>query len=272
MAKVLVIEDNPVNMKLAMLLLHNAGHVVLSAIDAESGLALMSAERPDLILMDFQLPGMDGLAATTLLKKNPATALIPVILLTAAAMHSNPGLELGCDAFIEKPLRYQELKGAIDTLLAQGRIPAPSNMTSVNLGEQGAPLVASASCPGVVLSQVDGVRAVDVTVLEKLIGSDPSVISEFLESFQINAEKIAQKLKQACTARQSIKVGKLAHMLKSSAYIVGAWPLAELCGEVETAAKADSAEMLSELLPRFEQELDAVNRALTFLQNRFVDE
>ena len=86
MATVLVIEDNPANMKLASLLLRNAGHTVLCAVDAETGLTLARAERPDLILMDVQLPGMDGLAATALLKRDPATAVIPVIALTAMAM------------------------------------------------------------------------------------------------------------------------------------------------------------------------------------------
>ena len=63
MAKILVVEDNPDNMKLAVFLLESAGHTVLSATDAEWGLILARAERPNLILMDIQLPGMDGLAA-----------------------------------------------------------------------------------------------------------------------------------------------------------------------------------------------------------------
>ena len=85
MARILIIEDNPANMKLASLLLRNAGHTALCAVDAETGLTLARAEQPDLILMDIQLPGMDGLAATALLKKDPATAAIPVIALTAMA-------------------------------------------------------------------------------------------------------------------------------------------------------------------------------------------
>ncbi len=61
MARILVIEDNPDNMTLSVLLLHSAGHTVFSAVDAEAGLTLAHAELPDLILMDIQLPGMDGL-------------------------------------------------------------------------------------------------------------------------------------------------------------------------------------------------------------------
>ena len=119
MARILVIEDNRENLKLATLLLLNAGHVVLSAIDAESGLILARGELPDLILMDIQLPGMDGLAATALLKQDPATAAIPVIALTALAMKADQEKSrlAGCDAYIAKPLRYKELYAAIDSLM-----------------------------------------------------------------------------------------------------------------------------------------------------------
>jgi two-component system cell cycle response regulator DivK len=119
MARILVIEDNPANMKLACLLLAKGGHSVLTAIDAEAGLAVARAENPELILMDIQLPGMDGLAATGLLKADPATAKIPVIALTAMAMKEDQEKTrlAGCDAYIAKPLRYLELYAAIDTLL-----------------------------------------------------------------------------------------------------------------------------------------------------------
>ena len=128
MAKILVIEDNVANTKLVSLLLSDAGHTVLSAIDAETGLALARSDQPDLILMDLHLPGMDGLAATALLKRNSTTAAIPVIVLTAMAMKTdreNSQLA-GCDAYIAKPLRYKELYAVIDTLLAKGRSPAAS--------------------------------------------------------------------------------------------------------------------------------------------------
>ena len=121
MVTVLVIEDNPANMKLASLLLRNVGHAVLCATDAETGLTLARAERPDLILMDIQLPGMDGFAATAMLKQDPATAGIPVIALTAMAMKEDQekSQAAGCDAYISKPLRYQELYAAIGALLAK---------------------------------------------------------------------------------------------------------------------------------------------------------
>ena len=86
MATVLVVEDNPANMTLATFLLKSAGYAVLSATDAEAGLSLARTEQPDLVLMDIQLPGMDGLEACAILKKSEATRDIPVIALTALAM------------------------------------------------------------------------------------------------------------------------------------------------------------------------------------------
>jgi two-component system cell cycle response regulator DivK len=130
MATILIVEDNPANMKLTSLLLDNVGHTVLCAVDAETGLTLARDDQPDLILMDLQLPGMDGLAATALLKQDPATAAIPVIALTAMAMKEDreKSKVAGCDAYIAKPLRYKELYAAIDTLLAKGKPAGETNL------------------------------------------------------------------------------------------------------------------------------------------------
>lgn len=131
MAIILIIEDNPVNMKLVSLLLLNVGHTLLSATDAETGLALACLHRPDLILMDIQLPGMDGFAATRLLKQDPGTAAIPIIALTAMAMKEDQEKvrAAGCDAYIAKPLRYKELYATIDALLTNPK----SHTHGVNL-------------------------------------------------------------------------------------------------------------------------------------------
>jgi len=115
MSKVLVIEDNAANMSLATFLLQSAGHTVIGATNAEAGLTLARDEHPDLILMDIQLPGMDGLQATALLKKDEATKAIPVIALTALAMKGDEERirAAGCDGYIAKPMRYREFLATI---------------------------------------------------------------------------------------------------------------------------------------------------------------
>ena len=136
MANILIIEDNAANMKLASMLLRNVGHQVVCAADAETGLMLARSELPALILMDVQLPGMDGLAATGLLKRDPRTAGIPIIALTAMAMQSDreKSRVAGCDAYIAKPLRYQELYAAIDKLLPAGQMQHCDAMPRLDSG------------------------------------------------------------------------------------------------------------------------------------------
>ena len=133
MARILIIEDNQANLKLTSLLMHHAGHAVISAVDAETGLTLARVEQPDLILMDVQLPGMDGFAATVLLKQDPVTSSIPIIALTSMAMKQDQekSRAAGCDAYIAKPLRYKELYEAIDDLLTRRKPQAGSETNPV---------------------------------------------------------------------------------------------------------------------------------------------
>lgn len=252
MTRTLIIEDNRANMKLATLLLSHAGHTVLSAVDAETGLAIARRERPDLILMDIQLPGMDGLAATTLLKQDPATAGIPIIALTAMAMKADEekARTAGCDAYITKPLRYQELSQAIEALLA------------VSARGMEADPGTSAPSPGDETGPPSGSSAVDVSMLESLVGTDPVVVLEFLTEFRTSAKRIAQDLQAACARGMTLQAGEQAHKLKSSARAIGAYALGDLCAEMEAAGRARRTDTLTELLPLFEHEYGAVNAFL----------
>lgn len=121
MAKILIIEDNPANMTFDVFLVQSAGHSVLTATDAEAGLVLARSEQPDLILMDIQLPGMDGFEATKQLKSDSITSSIPVIALTALAMKGDEERirAAGCDGYIAKPMRYQEFLATIASQLAR---------------------------------------------------------------------------------------------------------------------------------------------------------
>jgi two-component system cell cycle response regulator DivK len=121
-ATILLVDDNTTNMKLSLFLLESADHTVLTATNAEAGLTLARERHPALILMDIQLPGMDGLEATARLKADPATRDIPVIALTALAMKGDEERirAAGCDGYIAKPLDYKEF---LATIMAQLRPP-----------------------------------------------------------------------------------------------------------------------------------------------------
>ena len=121
MARILVVEDNPANMKLAVFLLEREGHEVTQASDAEEGIRLAHAAHPQLILMDVQLPGMDGLAATRLLKGEAATRDIRIVALTALAMAGDQERieAAGCDGYIAKPIRYREFLDMVAEMIAR---------------------------------------------------------------------------------------------------------------------------------------------------------
>jgi two-component system cell cycle response regulator DivK len=125
-ATILLVDDNTTNMKLSLFLLESADHTVLTATNAEAGLTLARERHPALILMDIQLPGMDGLEATARLKADPATRDIPVIALTALAMKGDEERirAAGCDGYIAKPLDYKEF---LATIKAQLRPPTADN-------------------------------------------------------------------------------------------------------------------------------------------------
>ena len=108
--KILIVEDNPMNMELAADLLEASGYIVIQAGAAEEGIELARAESPDLILMDISLPGMDGLEATAVLKKESATKDINVVALTAHAMKGDKekALAAGCSGYITKPINTRE--------------------------------------------------------------------------------------------------------------------------------------------------------------------
>jgi len=120
MATILIVEDNVTNMELSTFILASARYDIVAATTAEIGLAIAREQHPDLILMDIQLPGMDGLQATALLKADEATRHIPVLALTALAMKGDEERirAAGCDGYIAKPLDYKAFLAEVKATLA----------------------------------------------------------------------------------------------------------------------------------------------------------
>ena len=117
--KILIVEDNPQNMKLMEMLLEAKGYILLEAIDGEQAMDVATTERPDLILMDIQLPKMSGLEVTRKLRQLPAFNHIPIIAITAYAMKGDKEkfIEAGCDAYLPKPIDTRELPKVISEML-----------------------------------------------------------------------------------------------------------------------------------------------------------
>lgn len=126
---ILVVEDNAMNMELITDLLESRGYLVVQATSGSDALNLAKTEHPGIILMDIQLPGLDGLTVTGVLKDDPQTRDIPIIALTAHAMRGDEekAREAGCDGYISKPIDTRQLPVTIRAHLDRSPGGAPSN-------------------------------------------------------------------------------------------------------------------------------------------------
>jgi len=119
---ILIVEDNDKNLKLVRDVLQVKGYATIEAGTAEDGIVLARERRPDLILMDIQLPGMNGIAAIGVLRADPTTAAIPVVAVTASVMPQdrNKFTEAGFNAYVGKPINLKEFLDTVRTLLERG--------------------------------------------------------------------------------------------------------------------------------------------------------
>jgi CheY-like chemotaxis protein len=120
MAKILVVDDDPGNLKLAVTVLQGAGYEALSARSGAEGIAAARAHSPDLVLLDIQMPDMDGIATLRQMRADTRSAPLKVAALTALAMKGDRErlLAEGFDGYLEKPIRYQAFRSSVAALLA----------------------------------------------------------------------------------------------------------------------------------------------------------
>ena len=117
--KILIVEDNPRNLGVILMTLRGRGYTLLEAVDGEEALKAADRENPDLILMDIQLPKIDGLEVTRRLRQIPAFSHVPIIALTAYAMKGDEEriTGAGCDAYLTKPFHIHELRSMVAEML-----------------------------------------------------------------------------------------------------------------------------------------------------------
>ncbi len=119
MANILIIDDSPTDIRVFTTLLERAGHQIVAISSAEEGIEHVRAQLPDLIIMDVIMPGMNGFQATRTLTRDPATASVPIVMITTKSMETDRvwGLRQGARAFITKPVNEKELLACINDLL-----------------------------------------------------------------------------------------------------------------------------------------------------------
>ena len=121
--KILIVEDNPQNMKVLVMTLRPHGYTFFEATDGREALEMPAEDKPDLVIMDMQLPKIGGLEVTRKLRQIPAFSHIPIIAVTANAMKGDKeeAIEAGCDAYLPKPINTRQLPGVVAEMLLKGR-------------------------------------------------------------------------------------------------------------------------------------------------------
>ena len=119
MSKILIVEDNEMNMRLFSDLLKARGYEVFQCMDGKKALAMVEDERPDLVLMDIQMPGISGLEVTALIRKTPSVADTKIIAVTAFAMKGDEQkiIDGGCNGYIAKPITVADFLSTVDSFL-----------------------------------------------------------------------------------------------------------------------------------------------------------
>jgi two-component system cell cycle response regulator DivK len=123
MSTILIVEDNEKNMKLARDVLQSRGYTTLEAMTGEDGVRVAVEKKPDLVLMDIQLPGINGIEALRRVRADPDCARIPIVAFTASVMSADRSqiTEAGFDAFIGKPINLKEFLDTVKRVLETGR-------------------------------------------------------------------------------------------------------------------------------------------------------
>ncbi len=244
--RILVAEDNPINLELASRLLEKMGHSVLTAGNGRQALAALEHAKFDVILMDVQMPGMDGLEATRLLRQREQVtgSHIPVIALTAHAMKSDRErcLSSGMDEYIAKPIRREELVDALVKVLPanpQARSDAETSETN------------QAPKP-----------VADLGRLLQELGGDEAVLERMVELYEETTPKFIQNLKQALAGGDCLAVRTAAHTIKGSAAQFWGRPAEAAALTLEKAAAAGDLERAQSQMAVLEAALTDLGRNL----------
>jgi PAS domain S-box-containing protein len=263
-ARVLLVEDNAVNRDIGLEMLEALGCSVVCSEDGSEAVRLAREERPDLILMDCQMPVMDGFAATAAIRAQEAqTALpgtrpsrVPIIALTANAMDGDRErcLEQGMDDYLSKPYSRDHLAGVLSRWVSTAardrsrpaRIEATRRDAAPNPGNEGAAIDSSALA----------------AIRERQRPGREDAVARVIRIYSDEAPKLLNQLRDATRTANAVEIGRAAHSLKSSSAIVGAVRLASLCKEIEARARAQNLAGMDELVGTLVSEYERASRAL----------
>ena len=275
--RVLLVEDNEINRRVALGLLHSRGHQAVVAVNGQQAVEMLSDQEFDVVLMDMQMPVMDGYEATVEIRRRERQTggHIPIVAMTAEALKGDREhcLATGMDDYVSKPIAPAEMYRAIE------RFPAvclPVDFHIQNPAEPAEVLIRgagetshhkNAARPSGSERRSDTaapvtVPAIDWDVAKRLLGNDTAVLTEFADVLKSEAPQRLAEIRSAIETHDSTLLRRAAHTLKGSSAYFGAEPLTRAALALEQLGKAESFAGAAEMLEMLEQELTRLLTAL----------
>ena len=258
-ARILLVEDNTFNQQVALELLEEAGASVCLANNGEEALDLLRQTQFDCVLMDVQMPLMDGLQATRHIRADPQLAHLRVLAMTATATSEDRVrcLDAGMDDFISKPIQPAMMYQTIASWLPARDTPPPPARTR--------------AAPAFKTTLAGDPQVIDLSILAKLLGYNPQKVRKFAFKFLQTTQDGFADIDAALARGDVGQVRELGHRIKSSARTVGALGLAELCHSLETLPPGKPAEeaeqarrIVTRLWPLLEQITEEIMNNTSF--------
>jgi signal transduction histidine kinase/CheY-like chemotaxis protein/PAS domain-containing protein len=271
--RILLAEDNPTNQKLALIILGRLGYKADLAANGREAVQALERQPYDVVLMDMQMPEMDGLEATRRIRRElPAARQPHIIAMTANAMQGDREacLAAGMNDYVSKPIRIDELVGALSTSRPLGSEPGapPEEREAGGNGSAGAAAPPTAEVTGAAPAEPDrpGERSVlDPEVLNDLLatlGGDPANLKIIIDTFLADTPGLLDELDRFVEADDAEGVRRVAHSLKSNGADFGAAEFAERCKELEMLGKSGVLDGADGLAARIRTEYRRVATAL----------
>ncbi len=250
--KVLLTEDNPVNRRLAIALLEKHGHRVSVAENGREAVAILEREKADVVLMDLQMPVMDGFEAIRAIraKERREGGHLPIVALTAHAMQGDRErcLEAGADDYVTKPIRTTELFAAME------------RATKREVSQQTDTMPPSSR----------GADSLDVAAALDRVEGDRELLDELLRLFIEGSAAAMQEMRQALNERDAHRLDRLAHTIKGSSGSLGANRASEAALVLEMRARSGALENAGDLIDALQAELDRVLPEMASLTRKVV--
>lgn len=277
--RVLLVEDNEINRRVALGLLKSRGHQVVTAENGKEAADTLADQEFDVVLMDMQMPIMDGYEATTAIRQRELQTggHVPIVAMTAEALKGDRErcLANGMDDYVSKPISPTEMYCAIE------RFPALCLSTEAAVDEDQAPspthtvpadeLLENLQSQQVIVETGDTKPAVDWDVVRAHIGNNPEVICEFSELLKTQAPALVADIQRAIETRDAKLLRRSAHTLKSSVSYFGAKALAQTALAIEELFRPETGAITSESFAEATQLLDKLQpqlaRVLSALEN-----